>query len=102
VEIALDNAVPAGVGAGAGIDGMIDIEELKNVVNVGRPVHVGPDSATTVFRLTVGGAQAERVSVTFGRASVQMIEVLEGLKVGDQIILSDMSNWDKFDRIRLK
>jgi beta-lactamase regulating signal transducer with metallopeptidase domain len=102
VEIALDNAVPAGAGAGAGIDGMIDIEELENVVNVGRPVHVGPASATSVFRITAGGTEAKRVSVTFGRASVQTIEVLEGLNVGDRIILSDMSNWDKFDRIRLK
>ena len=55
-----------------------------------------------MFRITVGGTEAERVNVTFGRASVQTIEVLEGLKVGDQIILSDMSNWDKFDRIRLQ
>jgi len=102
VEIVLDNAAPAGVDAGAEIDGTIDIEVLENVVNVGRPVHVGADSATSVFRITVGGTEAERVNVTFGRASVQTIEVLEGLKVGDQIILSDMSNWDKFDRIRLQ
>jgi hypothetical protein len=102
VEIALDGAVPEGAGADTPIAGTIDIERLEDVLSVGRPIHVGAESSTTVFRVAIGGDEAVRVKVKFGRASVQAIEVLDGLKVGDQIILSDMSNWDKVDRIHLK
>jgi beta-lactamase regulating signal transducer with metallopeptidase domain len=102
VDIALDGPLPAGVAAGMAIDGTVGIEKIDDAIYVGRPVHVAAGGASSVFKLAEGGSEAVRVAVKFGRASVQNIEVLEGLKVGDRIILSDMSNWDEAERIRLK
>jgi HlyD family secretion protein len=71
------------------------------VVYVGRPVFGQQDSAVQIFRIDADGKYASKVKVTFGRSSVNTIEVKEGLKVGDRVILSDMSAYDSYDRIKL-
>jgi beta-lactamase regulating signal transducer with metallopeptidase domain len=102
VEIVLDAALPEGVGADSQIAGTIDIETLENVLYVGRPIHSTPNTSISLFKMVPDGTGAVRTNVKFGRSSVQTIEVLDGLKIGDKIILSDMSNWDNVDRIQLK
>jgi beta-lactamase regulating signal transducer with metallopeptidase domain len=102
VDIALDGSLPEGAVAGLAIDGVIDMEKVEDVVNVGRPIHGTAGASLSLFKLTDGGDEAVRVKVKLGRASVQSIEVVDGLKVGDRIILSDTSAWDGVERIRLK
>jgi hypothetical protein len=101
VDIALDEALPAGASPDLQVDGMIEIEKLDNVVYVGRPVSGGQNTSTSVFKLVHDGKEAVRVNVKLGRASVSTIEVLEGLRVGDRIIVSDTSRWEGVDRIIL-
>lgn len=100
VDVALD-AVPPGVSAGLEIDATIDIEKLENVLYVGRPVHATANSTVSLFKIVNDGKEAARVEVKFGRSSVNTIEVLDGLQVGDKVILSDMSSYDHANRIRL-
>jgi hypothetical protein len=100
VEIALD-AVPDGASAGLEIDATIDIEKLENVLNVGRPVHGAANSTISLFKIVNDGKEAVRVKVKLGRSSVNTIEVLDGLQVGDKVILSDMSTYDNADRIHI-
>ena len=100
VDIALD-AVPEGASAGLEVDGTIDIEKLENVVYVGRPVHATANSTASVFKIVDDGIEAVRVKVKLGRSSVTAIEVLDGLRVGDKVILSDMSQFGNADRIHL-
>jgi hypothetical protein len=102
VDIALDSALPEGVGADLQVTGTIDIGKLENVLYVGRPIHGNPNSSLSLFKIVSDGGGAVRVNVKFGRGSVQTIEVVGGLKEGDKIILSDMSNWDSVDRIQIK
>lgn len=102
VDIAFDSALPHGVGANTQVEATIDVGTLENVLYVGRPVHAGQNVSIPVFRIVSNGTQAERVTVKFGRVSVSSIEVLDGLQAGDKIILSDMSSWENFDRIRMK
>ena len=102
VYVSLDGPLPEGAGADLPIDVTIDIEKLDNILYVGRPVHATANSTISLFRLAKDGAEAERVSVKFGRSSVNSIEVLDGLKEGDKVILSDMSTYDNADRIHLK
>ena len=102
VEIALDAALPEGVGAGLQVDGMIDIEKLDNVVYIGRPVHGAENSSVFLFKIVNDGTQAIRVNVKLGRASADAIEVLDGLRAGDKVILSDMSNWANVDRVNIR
>jgi beta-lactamase regulating signal transducer with metallopeptidase domain len=99
VDIALD-AVPTSVPIG--IDATIDIEKLDNVLQIGRPVQAAANSTSSVFKITKDGTEAVRVNVKFGRSSVTIIEVLEGLKEGDKVILSDMSSYDNADRVHIK
>jgi len=101
VDVALEGALPQGARPDLSVDGTIEIERLPDVLYVGRPVHGQPDSTVGLFKLTESGKEAVRVPVKLGRSSVSTIEVVEGLKVGDQVILSDMSAWDGFDRIKL-
>ena len=100
VDIALD-AVPEGVSAGLEIDATIDIEKLENVLYVGRPVHATANSTVSLFKIVNDGKEAVRLEVKLGRSSVNTIEVLDGLQVGDKVILSDMSSYDNANRIRL-
>lgn len=102
VIIALDAPLPERADVDLSIDATIDIEKLENVLYVARPVHSTSNSSISLFKIAKDGLEAQRVTVKFGRVSVNSIEVLDGLKEGDQIILSDMSQWDNADRIRLK
>lgn len=101
VIFALDGALPGGFIVDARVDATIDIEKLDNVLNVGRPVHGAANTVVPLFRINADGKEATRVNVKLGRSSVNTIEILDGLKEGDKIILSDMSSVDNADRIRL-
>jgi len=101
VYISLDGPLPQGAGTGLPIDATIDIEKLDNILQIGRPVHAAANSTSSVFKIVKDGTEAVRVNVKFGRSSVNIIEVLDGLKEGDKIILSDMSSYDNADRIHI-
>lgn len=101
VDVTLDGALPRGARPDLTVDGTIELERLDDVVYVGRPVFGQEESVISLFRLDDAGDEARRVTVGLGRASVNTIEVLEGLAPGDRVILSDMSAWDTFDRVRL-
>jgi HlyD family secretion protein len=102
VDAAIDEALPPGARADLSVDGTIELENLKDVLYVGRPVHGQADSTVSLFKITPDGSEATRVNVKLGRSSVTTIEILSGLQVGDKVILSDMSQWDAVDRIRLR
>ena len=102
VDVSFDEPLPDGARADLSVDGTIELEKLKDVLYVGRPVHGQPDSTISLFKITPDGSEANRVNVKLGRSSVTTMEVLSGLQVGDKVILSDMSQWDNVDRIRLK
>ncbi len=102
VDVAIDNPLPQGARPDLSVDGTVELENLKDVLYVGRPVHGQADSTIGLFKITKDGSEAVRVNVKLGRSSVTTIEVLSGLQVGDKVILSDMSQVDNFDRIRLK
>ena len=102
VDVFPDAPMPDGARPDLSVDGTIEIENLKDVLYVGRPVHGSSQSTISLFKLTPDGSEANRVNVKLGRASVNTIEILQGLQVGDRVILSDMSQWDIYDRIRLK
>jgi HlyD family secretion protein len=102
VDVSFDEPLPDGARSDLSVDGTIELEKLKDVLYVGRPVHGQPDSTISLFKITPDGSEANRVNVKLGRSSVTTIEVLSGLEVGDKVILSDMSQWDNVDRIRLK
>ncbi len=101
VDVRLEGALPAGARPDLSVDGTIELERLDNVLFVGRPVFGQQDSLVTLFKVDADGKGATRTQVKLGRASVNTIEILEGLKIGDTVILSDMSAWDAHDRIRL-
>jgi len=101
VDIALDGELPKGARPELSVDGTIELERLANVLFVGRPAQGQAESLVGLFRLEEGGKEATRARVKLGRASVNTVEVVEGLKEGDRVVLSDTSAWDAFDRIRL-
>jgi HlyD family secretion protein len=101
VDCKLDGALPPGAVPDLSVDGTIEIQRLADVVYVGRPVFGQPNSQVSLFKLDEDGKGASRVTVKLGRSSVNTIEVTDGLKVGDQVILSDMSAQDQSPRIRL-
>jgi RND family efflux transporter MFP subunit len=101
VDVALDGPLPAGAVPQLSVDGTIDLEHLDDVLYVGRPALGNENSTLSLFKIDPDGKGAVRVPVKVGRASVNSIVVLEGLKEGDTVILSDMSRWDSVDRIRL-
>jgi HlyD family secretion protein len=101
VDVALKGELPKGARPDLTVDGTIELERLEDVLYVGRPAQGQPESLVGLFRLGEDTGEASRVKVKLGRASVNTIEVVEGLKQGDQVILSDTSAWDAFDRIRL-
>ncbi len=101
VDVALDSPLPKGARPDLSVEGTIELERLENVLHVGKPVQGNPHSTVGLFKLILSGKEAIRVPVKLGRSSVSTIEVIEGLKSGDQVILSDMSPWDAHDRIRL-
>jgi beta-lactamase regulating signal transducer with metallopeptidase domain len=101
IDVALDAALPARATVGLSVDATMDIEKLENVLYVGRPVHGDANTTIGLFKISKDGLEAQRVSVKLGRSSVNTIEILDGLQPGDKIILSDMSDYDNVDRIRL-
>ncbi len=102
VEVALEGELPRGARPDLSVDGTIEVERLDDVLYVGRPAYGQAESTVGLFKLTEGGTHAVRVPVRLGRASVNTIEVVDGLQEGDVVILSDMSSWDQFDRVRIK
>ncbi len=101
VDVALQGALPQGARPDLSVDGTIEIENLSDVTYVGRPAFGQPDSTVSLFKLVDGGKGAVRVQVKLGKSSVNTIQILGGLNVGDEVVLSDMSRWDNFDRVRL-
>jgi HlyD family secretion protein len=101
VDVKLDGPLPPGAVPELSVDGTIEIEHLDNVLYVGRPAFGQPQSTVSLFKVMNGGRDAVRVQVKLGRTSVNTVEILQGLDVGDEVVLSDMSRWDSFDRIRL-
>lgn len=102
VDVTITDPLPNGARADLSVDGTVELENLKDVLYVGRPVHGQADSTIGIFKIIDDGSEAVRVNVKLGRSSVNTIEIVQGLKVGDKVILSDMSAWDAFDRVRLK
>jgi HlyD family secretion protein len=102
VDVKLDGGLPPGAVPDLSVEGTIEIERLADVLYVGRPVHGDADSTLGLFKLVEGGKEAVRVPVEIGRTSVSAVEIRKGLGEGDQVILSDMSASDSFDRVQLK
>jgi HlyD family secretion protein len=101
VDVALDAPLPKGARPDLSVDGTIELERLNDVLYVERPVQGQPESLIGLFKVSEGGRAATRVQVKLGRTSVSAVEVQQGLQIGDTIILSDMSQWDSFERVRL-
>jgi HlyD family secretion protein len=102
VDVALLGELPKGARPDMSVDGTIELENLPDVIKVGRPAFGQPNSTITLFKLEADDIHAVATKVTLGRDSVTEIEIREGLKPGDKVILSDTSQWsDKGDRIRL-
>jgi HlyD family secretion protein len=101
VDVALKGALPPGSRPDLSVDGTVQLQKLDDVVYVGKPVYGQENSTVTLFKIEPEGKYANKVKVTFGVQSVNFIEVKEGLKVGDRVILSDMSQFDQYDRIKL-
>lgn len=102
IDVRLSGALPAGAVPDLSVDGTIQIEQLKNILYTGRPAAGSGTGAVGLFKLTPDEKEAERVQVVLGRSSVNAVEVVSGLKVGDKVILSDMTAQDNFDRVRIK
>jgi HlyD family secretion protein len=101
VDVRLEGELPKGARPDLSVDGTVLIERLNDVVYCGRPVFGQPNSTVQLFKIDPDGKGATKIKVKFGRTSVNTIEVVDGLRVGDRVILSDMSQWDSQDRIRL-
>lgn len=101
VDVALEGELPRGARPDLSVDGTIELERLENVLFVGRPAFGQEQSTVGLFKLDATG-EATRSQVQLGRSSVNTIEILGGLAEGDQVVLSDMSAWDQFERIRLR
>lgn len=101
VDVEMEGPLPAGARPDLSVDGTIRLDEMPNVIIVGRPAFGQENSTVGIFKLLPNG-EAQRVNVKLGRASVNQIQVVDGLQPGDQVILSDMSQYDAFDRVQLK
>jgi multidrug resistance efflux pump len=102
VDVTLDGALPPGAVPQLSVDGTIDLERMTDVLYVGRPAFGNANSTISLFKVDPDGKGAVRVPVKVGQASVDKIQVIDGLHEGDTVILSDMSRWDNFNRIRLE
>jgi HlyD family secretion protein len=101
VDLAIDEPLPKGARPDLTVDGTIEFEHLKDVLFIDRPAQAQAESTIGLFRVVEGTNEAVRVTVKLGRGSVTAIEVVEGLQEGDRVILSDTSNLDGFDRVRV-
>ena len=102
VDIAFDGPLPRGARPDLGIDGTVVIERIASVLSIGRPADAGGEGPARLFRLDHDGHTAVRVPVMLGRASFDAVEVVSGLREGDQVILSEMSRFEHVDRVRLR
>lgn len=102
VDVALDGALPRGAVPDLSVDGNIVIERLENVLYSGRPAFSAGSGEATLFKVVDDGKAAIRVPVTLGRSSVNVIEIVRGLEIGDRIIVSDMSQYANVGRVRIK
>ena len=100
VDVHLNGEYPKGVRPDLSVDGTIQLERLTNVLYIGRPAYGQADSEVGMFKVTPNG-EASRIQVKLGRSSVNTIEIVDGLHEGDQAVLSDMSAWDAYDRVKL-
>ena len=101
VDVALDGPLPEGVRPDLSVDGTIEIEHLRNVLYTGRPANSRSNSTIAMFKLTKDGNYAYRVQVLVGRSSISTIEIQRGLSVGDSVVLSDVSQWDNAERVKV-
>jgi len=102
VDVSFPNGLPAGVRADQTIQGTIELQRLTDVVFVDRPTLVKEGMLTSVFKVNQEGNRADRLTVQFGRSSVTLIEIVEGLKPGDQIILSDLSRFEEESALEIR
>jgi multidrug efflux pump subunit AcrA (membrane-fusion protein) len=102
VDVGLDGELPPGARPDLSVEGTVEIERLADILYVGRPVHGEANSTVGLFKVVDDGKEAARVQVQLGRSSVNTVEIVKGLEVGDKVILSDMSAWDNYDRVQLK
>lgn len=102
VDVSLEGKLPEGARPDLSVDGTVEVSHLTNVLYVGRPAFGQAYSTVGLFKQIDGGREAERVQVKLGEASVNEVQILKGLNIGDKVILSDMSRWDGFDRVRLQ
>jgi HlyD family secretion protein len=102
VDVALEDALPKGARPDLTVVGTIELERLDDVLFVGRPVFGQANTTVGLFKFLEDGQTAVRSQVELGRSSVNTVEVVKGLDVGDEIILSDMSRWEEFDRVRVR
>jgi len=102
VDVSLTGALPRGAVPDLSVDGTVQLERLDDILYVGRPSLGQEDSTVGLFRVTGADGNAVRVQVGLGRSSVNAIEVKSGLEEGDRVVLSDMSAWDAYDRVRLR
>lgn len=102
VEVALEGELARGARPDLQVDGTIEIERLENVLYTGRPAYGQSNSIVGIFRMEPGGKAAQQVRVRLGRTSVQQVEIVDGLREGDVVILSDMSRWETADRVRIR
>jgi hypothetical protein len=102
VDVSLPLELPRSARPGLAVEGIIELERLEDVLFVGRPAYGQAHSTVGLFKLVDGGGYAERVNVRLGRSSVNTIEIEDGLRIGDVVILVDMSQWDAYDRVRIR
>jgi HlyD family secretion protein len=102
IDVALDGALPPGAVPDLSVDGTIILEHLKDVLHTGRPVSGASTGPVGLFKFVEDGRYAVRTTVRLGRSSVNSVEILEGLQPGDRVILTDMSQYDQVDRVRIK
>jgi len=102
VDVALEGELPKGARPDLSVDGTIELERLNDILYVGRPTYGQEQSVIRLFRVDQDGVTCTRTTVSIGKTSVNTVEVKSGLKQGDRVILSDMSQYDAFDRVRLK
>ena len=101
VDVSLEGEMPKGARPDLSVDGTIQVERLDNVLHVGRPAYGQANSTIGLFKLVGDGTEAVRVNVRMGRTSVNTVEVLGGLQPGEKVIISDMSRWDAYERVRV-
>ena len=102
VDVALEGDLPSGAVPDLSVDGTIDLERIANALFMARPTFGAENGTIGVFKFEPDGKTASRVQVTIGRSSVSSVEILQGLREGDEVVLSDMSRWEQYERIRLE